>query len=52
MDFDVTVTSGGFVVGGVPFLSGAIQGPGYLRVQYLDESIRIFESPKDSPDLS
>ena len=49
MDFDVSVTRGGFVIGGKEFMSGAISGPGYLRCLYIDNSIRIFESPSDSP---
>ena len=49
-DFDVTIQQGGFVLGGKQFVSDAISGPGYLRVLYLDSDIRIFESPKDSPD--
>ena len=50
VDFNVAVSSGGFVLGGKPFLSNAISGPGYLRCRYIDENLRIFESPKDSPD--
>ena len=50
VDFTVLVTRGGVVVGGFPFLTSAISGDGYLRCLYLDEDIRIFESPKDSPD--
>ena len=50
VDFTVAIESGGIVVFGVPFISSAISGPGYLRCRYLDASIRIFESPKDSPD--
>ena len=50
IDFNVAVSSGGFVLGGKPFLSNAISGPGYLRCRYIDENLRIFESPKDSPD--
>jgi len=50
VDFTVLVTRGGVVVGGVPLLTSAISGDGYLRCLYLDEDIRIFESPKDSPD--
>ena len=49
-DFTVAITEGGFVLGGAPFLSSAISGPGFLRILYVDEDIRIFESPKDSPD--
>lgn len=50
-DFDVEIERGGFVLGEAwPFLSTAISGPGYLRCRYLDEDLRIFESPKDSPD--
>ena len=50
VDFDVSISQGGVVVGGSPFFTSAISGPGYLRVLYLDEDIRIFESPNDSPD--
>lgn len=50
VDFDVSIREGGFVLGGKPFVSSAISGLGFLRVQYLDDDIRIFESPKDSPD--
>jgi len=49
-DFDVDIRQGGFVLGGKEFVSSAIAGPGFLRCLYLDEDIRIFESPKDSPD--
>mgnify|MGYP004303022695 CR=1 FL=1 len=42
VDFDVAITQGGFVLGGLPFLSSAISGPGYLRCLYVDEDIRIF----------
>lgn len=34
------IEQGGLVVLGCPFISGAISGPGYLRVLYLDEEIR------------
>lgn len=27
-----------------------LTGPGLLRVRYLDDRVRIFESPTDSPD--
>ena len=50
VDFNVAISSGGFVVGGKEFTSSAISGPGYLRCLYIDENLRIFESPKDSPD--
>ena len=50
VDFNVAITSGGFVVGGKEFVSSAISGPGYLRCKYIDENLRVFESPKDSPD--
>jgi hypothetical protein len=49
VDFNVAISSGGFVLGGMP-INLPISGPGYLRCRYIDESIRIFESPKDSPD--
>ena len=49
-DFNVRIEQGGFVLLGKPFVSGAISGPGYLRVLYLDDDVRIFESPTDSPD--
>lgn len=48
-DFNVRIEQGGFVLLGKPFISGAISGPGYLRVLYLDDDVRIFESPTDSP---
>ena len=44
-DFDVAIREGGFVLGGREFVSGAISGPGFLRCLYLDEDVRIFESP-------
>ena len=49
-DYDVKISSGGFVLNGkeVPL---PISGPGFLRVLYIDKDIRIFESPKDSPDV-
>jgi hypothetical protein len=50
VDFDVSVERGGFVLAGQPFLSSAISGPGFLRCLYIDRDMRIFESPKDSPD--
>lgn len=50
LDFDVSISQGGVVVGGLPFFTSAISGAGYLRCLYLDEDIRIFESPNDSPD--
>ena len=50
VDFDVSIARGGAVVGGLELLTEGISGPGYLRVRYIDEDIRIFESPKDSPD--
>ena len=49
-DFSVQIERGGLVVLGLPFLSGAISGPGLVRVLYLDRDLRIFESPIDSPD--
>ena len=50
-DFDVSIERGGFVLGeAFPFLSEAISGPGYLRCRYIDEELRIFESPQASPD--
>ena len=49
-DFDVAIREGGFVLGGQAFTSSAISGPGFLRCLYLDADVRIFESPKDSPD--
>ena len=49
-DFDVAIERGGFVLLGSPFISDAISGPGYLRVLYLDDDLRVFESPTDSPD--
>ena len=50
VDFNVAISSGGFVIGGREFTSSAISGPGYLRCRYLDENLRVFESPKASPD--
>lgn len=50
IDFNVAIEQGGFVLGGKEFVSEAISGPGFLRVLYIDEDIRIFESPSDSPD--
>ena len=49
-DFEVQIERGGLVILGVPLLSDAISGPGLVRVLYLDPDIRIFESPRDSPD--
>ena len=49
VDFDVTIKSGGFVVMGREF-SLPISGPGYLRVLYADQNVRIFANPRDSPD--
>ena len=49
-DYDVAIEEGGFVVFGKRFISSAISGPGFLRVLYADEDLRIFESPTDSPD--
>ncbi|KAL1504435.1 hypothetical protein AB1Y20_010841 [Prymnesium parvum] len=49
VDFNVQVERGGLVLFGRPLVSDAISGPGFLRVLYLDEDIRIFESVADSP---
>jgi len=49
-DFEVSIEQGGLVLFGLRLLSGAISGPGYLRVLYADDNIRIFESPTDSPE--
>ena len=49
-DFDVQIAQGGLVILGLPLVSSAISGPGFLRCLYIDESLRIFESPRDSPD--
>ena len=49
VDFDVTIKSGGFVAMGREF-SLPISGPGYLRVLYADQNVRIFANPRDSPD--
>lgn len=49
-DYTVAIEQGGLVVLGVPLLSSAISGPGYLRCLYLDDDIRVFESPTDSPE--
>ena len=51
VDFTVDIEQGGFVVLSQRFVSGAISGPGYLRVLYADDDLRIFESPRDSPRL-
>ena len=53
VDFDVAVERGGICVadGRYAFLSDAISGPGFLRVLYIDQDVRIFESPTDSPDV-
>lgn len=50
IDFNVNISEGGIVVGGTPILTSAISGPGFLRCLFLDEDVRIFESPNDSPD--
>ena len=44
------IERGGLVLFGKPFVGSAISGPGYLRVLFLDDDLRIFESPTDSPD--
>lgn len=49
-DFEVAIERGGLVLFGRPFLTTGISGPGYLRVLYIDDDIRIFESPNESPD--
>lgn len=49
-EFDVEIEQGGLVVLGLPLLSSAISGPGLVRVLYIDEDLRIFESPTESPD--
>jgi len=49
-DFSVQIERGGLVVFGCRLVSDAISGPGCVRVLYLDEDIRIFESPMDTPD--
>mmetsp|Transcript_21324 Transcript_21324/g.63156 ORF Transcript_21324/g.63156 Transcript_21324/m.63156 type:complete len:237 (+) Transcript_21324:31-741(+) len=49
-EFTVEIERGGLVLLGRPFLTTGISGPGYLRVLYIDEDIRIFESPNESPD--
>jgi hypothetical protein len=49
-DFNVLIERGGLVLLGKRFVSSAISGKGFLRVRYIDEDIRIFESPNDSPD--
>ena len=49
-EFDVEIEQGGLVFFGVPLLSSAISGPGLVRVLYIDEDLRIFESPTESPD--
>lgn len=48
VDVDVHIAAGGVVVLGRPVDLG-ISGPGLLRVLHLDDNIRIFESPTDSP---
>jgi len=47
-DFQVSIEEGGLVVLGLPLISSAISGPGYLRVLYIDNDIRIFEAPMES----
>lgn len=49
-EFSVDIEQGGFVLFGKRFVSSKISGPGFLRVLYADEDLRIFQSPKDSPD--
>ena len=50
-DFNVAIERGGVVLARRwPLLSEGISGPGYLRCLYIDANLRIFESPKDSPD--
>ena len=43
------IDGGTVCVGGLT-LALPISGPGYLRVLYLDEELRVFESPTSSPD--
>ena len=49
-EFDVRIERGGVVLWGRPFVSDAISGPGFLRVLYAGDDVRIFESPTESPD--
>lgn len=49
VDVDVSVTSGAFTAFGRR-LGLPISGPGLLRVRYVDDKLRVFESPTDSPD--
>ena len=48
-EFRVEIEQGGLVILGFPLLSSLISGPGLVRVLYLDEDIRLFESPNESP---
>ena len=43
------MTSGAFTAFGRR-LGLPISGPGLLRVRYVDDKLRVFESPTDSPD--
>merc|ERR1712107_898258 len=47
-DYDVQIDGGGITLLGTK-LRPPIKGPGYLRVLYADEGLRIFVSPKESP---
>ena len=49
VDVDVAIEKGGIVCAGVT-LNLPIQGPGLLRIHYLDDRLRIFESPTASPE--
>jgi hypothetical protein len=49
VDIGVSVESGGISVAGLAINLG-IKGPGLLRVEYVDDRVRIFTSPNTSPD--
>ncbi|KAJ1455258.1 hypothetical protein M885DRAFT_520562 [Pelagophyceae sp. CCMP2097] len=49
VDIGVSVESGGISISGLAINLG-IKGPGLLRVEYVDDRVRIFTSPKTSPD--
>lgn len=49
IEFDVDIVKGGLTLG--PFdIDLGIKGPGLLRVLYIDDRLRVFESPTQSPD--
>ena len=49
VDVSVSISSGGLTVLGSRF-ELPISGPGLLRILYVDDRIRVFESPTDSPE--